>query len=260
MNCNKYCFAGITYSNDSILNVNYIDNKKEGNGQLISKNGIVLADLSFQQDLLNGYCIFYNENGKKLKECVFENGIENGKGKEYEDDKMIFEGIYKNGNRYSSLEVYEEEPSYYVEKKDGKTLSICKFNENHLKDGICYEYDNDIMSEIVLYENGIKKRVMNHFINDNEMIEYNDNERMIYKGEYFGNVKNGYKRNGNGMSYYDNGRTVYEGEFKDGKWNGSGVMYYENGNKKYEGEWKDGKPNGSGVGYYDNGNVRYEGE
>ena len=44
MDCNKYCFAGITYSNDSILNVNYIDNKKEGNGQLISKNGIVLAD------------------------------------------------------------------------------------------------------------------------------------------------------------------------------------------------------------------------
>ena len=30
MNCNKYCFAGIIYSNDSILNVNYIDNKKEG--------------------------------------------------------------------------------------------------------------------------------------------------------------------------------------------------------------------------------------
>ena len=58
MNCNKYCFAGIIYSNDSILNVNYIDNKKEGNGQLISKNGTVLADLSFQQDLLNGYCIF----------------------------------------------------------------------------------------------------------------------------------------------------------------------------------------------------------
>ena len=83
MNCNKYCFAGIIYSNDSILNVNYIDNKKEGNGQLISKNGTVLADLSFQQDLLNGYCIFNNENGKKLKECVFENGIENGKGTEY---------------------------------------------------------------------------------------------------------------------------------------------------------------------------------
>ena len=64
MNCNNYCFDGITYSNDSILNVNYIDNKKEGNGQLISKNGTVLADLSFHQDLT--HLIIYGNGLAKI--------------------------------------------------------------------------------------------------------------------------------------------------------------------------------------------------
>ena len=133
---------------------------------------------------------------------------------------MIFEGIYKNGKRFSSLEQYKEIPNYYEEKKDEKTISICKFNENHMKDGICYEYENDRLSQIVLYENGMKKRVMNRFIEKNRMIEYNEKNQIVYKGEYEGNVKNGYKRNGKGMIF----------DYKNGKVNM--ISFIENGIKK----------------------------
>ena len=59
-----------------------------------------------------------------------------------------------------------------------------------MKDGICYEYENDKLSQIVLYENGMKKRVMNRFIEKNRMIEYDEKNQIVYKGEYEGNVKN----------------------------------------------------------------------
>ena len=152
--------GGVSFPSGSTLKVEYVNGKKEGAGKVLSKKKMILATVNFHEDELHGYCLFCNEGGEKIKECVYDHGVQNGWGREFHDDKVIFEGIYKNGKRFNSLEQYKEEPSYYEEKKDGKTVSICKFNENHMKDGICYEYENNKLNQIVLYENGMKKRVM----------------------------------------------------------------------------------------------------
>ena len=142
--------GGVSFPSESILKVEYMNGKKEGIGKVLSKKKMILAEVNFHEDELHGYCLFCNEGGEKIKECVYDHGIQNGWGIEFRDDKVIFEGIYKNGKRFSRLEQYKEEPNYYVEKKDGKTISICKFNENHLKDGICYEYENDKLNLQIL--------------------------------------------------------------------------------------------------------------
>ena len=228
----------------STLEVEYINGKKEGPGKVYTKKRMVLANLSFHEDELSGLCIFRDEKGDKIKECMFEHDVENGWGKEYYENGDTFEGFYKNGEIFSSLEKYKEIPDYYEEKKVGETICICKLNENHMKDGICYEYENDKLSQIVLYENGIKKKVLTRFIDKNRMIELDDNGRMIYKGEYVGNIKNGYKRNGKGMVFtYKDGKVsqvdLWENGMKQG-YNiieGSKLKKYWNNNLLYDGEY-----------------------
>ena len=261
--------GGVSFPSGSTLKVEYVNGKKEGAGKVLSKKKMILATVNFHEDELHGYCLFCDEKGQKIKECVYEHGIQNGWGKEFHDTKVIFEGIYMNGERFSSLEQYKEEPSYYEEKKDGKTVSICKFNENHMKDGICYEYENDKLSQIVLYENGMKKRVMNRFIEKNRMIEYDDKNQIVYKGEYEGNVKNGYKRNGKGMIFdYKNGKvnmiSFLENGMKKGYdiIEGKNMKEYEGDRLVYEGEYciddDEYKRNGKGVYYYSSSHF-YEG-
>ena len=106
--------GGVSFPSGSTLKVEYVNGKKEGSGKVLSKKKMILADVSFHEDELHGYCLFCNE---KIKECVYDHGIQNGWGMEYHDTKVRFEGIYKNGKRFSSLEQYKEEPSYYEEKK-----------------------------------------------------------------------------------------------------------------------------------------------
>ena len=253
--------AGITFPPGSELNVEYVNNKKEGVGKVISKKRMVIAILNFHDDKVDGFCSFRNDRGEKVKECVFEHGVHNGWGREYSDDAVIFEGIYENGQRYSSLEVHREIPGYFEEKKDGETFSICKFNPNHKREGICYDYENNRINQIAVYENGVKKRVLIQFIDKNRMIENDNNGRMIYKGEYKGNVKNGYQRNGKGMVYtYKDGIVSQvdhmENSVKQGYdiIEGSRLKKYWNNNMYYDGEYCIDDDNyithGNGVYYY----------
>ena len=76
--------------------MDYVNGKKEGAGKVLSKKKMILAEVNFHEDELHGYCLFRNEKGKKVKECVYEHGVQNGWGREFLNDKVIFEGIYKN--------------------------------------------------------------------------------------------------------------------------------------------------------------------
>ena len=117
----------------STLEVEYINGKKEGLGKVYTKKRMVLANLSFHEDELSGLCIFRDEKGDKIKECMFEHDVENGWGKEYYENGDTFEGFYENGEIFSSLEKYKEIPDYYEEKKVGETICICKLNDTHIK-------------------------------------------------------------------------------------------------------------------------------
>ena len=79
-----------------------------------------------------------------------------------------------------------------------------------------------------------------------EKLEFNENDNLIYNGEYLNS-----KRNGKGKKYNE-GRLIFEGEYLNGEKNGRGKEYYYNSNKiKFESEFKNGKKwNGKGYGYF----------
>ena len=52
---------------------------------------MILATVNFHEDELHGYCLFRDEKGKKIKECVYEHGIQNGWGMEYHDTKAYID-------------------------------------------------------------------------------------------------------------------------------------------------------------------------
>ena len=82
--------GGISFPSGSTLEVKFVDGKKEGEGIMYSPLYLMLARLHYHQDLLHGYCVFNNEKGQKICECVYENGIRNGWIREYKNNKMIY--------------------------------------------------------------------------------------------------------------------------------------------------------------------------
>ena len=58
--------------------------------------------------MLHGLCIFYNEKGEMICECVYENGIRNGWIREYNNNQTVSMGICKNGEKVSTLLLTEE--------------------------------------------------------------------------------------------------------------------------------------------------------
>ena len=171
--------------------------------------------------------------------------------KEYDsyNDKLIFEGEYKNGRRYKGKEYNTFDKLVF----EGEYLNGKRWNGSGIKDGKGY------------------------------VKEYNKDNILIYEGQF----ENG-EKNGKGKEYYDKNILKFEGEYLNGKrWNGNGYdiqnniiyqikngkgyakeYYYNdfilltnienlndeisniNGKLKFEGEYFNGEKNGKGKEYY----------
>ena len=211
-----------------------------------------------------------------IYEGQFLNGKKSGKGKEYYDEQLIFDGEYLFGQRKKGIEYVKG-----IKEYEGEYLLNKKWN------GIGYDENENISYQI---KNG-----------NGKVKEYFPNRNIMYEGEY----KKG-KKEGKGTEYHSNGCIKFRGEYKnDKKWNGIGFnkknkMIYKlkngkgyvyeyddifekirfkgnyingerNGNGKeyekfngkkllFEGEYKDGQRNGKGKEYYNNAFIKYEGE
>ena len=189
------------FPKDSTIQVKYENGKKEGSAIVLSAKKTRLAQLHYHQGILEGYCVFYDENGRRVKEAMFENGIHNGWGCEYQNSEVIFTGIYKDGKRYSQLLEYSYDTAFLQESIDNEIISVCKYNENHKKDGLCYFYENGKVNRVTCFENGIEKNTIQEF-KGKSMIEYDKNGKMTYQGQYTGSISNGFKPSGKG-NYYE---------------------------------------------------------
>ena len=157
----------------------------------------------------------------------------NGKGKEYYrknymNDKLMYEGEFKNGKRNGR----------------GKEYFITGIIE-----GDIINYNSEI-DDLLIFEG--------EFLNgerNGKGKEYYADGKIKFEGEYL----NG-ERNGNGKKYYTNTQLEFEGEYKNGeKWDGKGYdingnIVFElkqgNGFIQNEGEYKNGKKNGKVKDYY----------
>ena len=88
--------------------------------------------------------------------------------------------------------------------------------------------------------------------------EYNDDDDLIFEGEYLND-----KRNGNGKEDDTNsGKLIFEGDYLNGERNGKGKEINFNRDITFEGEYLNGKRNGKGIEYhnFNFGKLKCEGE
>ena len=211
--------------------------------------------------ILDDELIYENEgntlNGKRLNE----------KGKEYKHGKEIFEGEYKNGEKWNGkVKEYDYYDSllFEGEYKNGKRNGIGKeyyFNAllfegeylNGKKNGNGKEYNfagQLIFEGEYYYDHKIRGKEYYH----NDLLIIDNKDKILeYEGEYLYDKKwngKGYDKKGNLIYELKNGtgkvkefdrhgHLIFEGEFKNGKkWNGKGKEYDYDGELLYEGEFK----------------------
>ena len=252
-----------TYDNDCYTKYDgsFLNGKYHGEGiEYFDYSKTKKYEGKFKNGIYDGIGIKYKSSGNEEYKGIFKdgylirgtqttenyigeinNGIPEGKGKKYINNKLRFEGLFKNN-------IFVEGTVYDI---NNKKFFEGKISEDNKKEGKFFGEDGNFEGKFEDY-----CKVSDYIINFTNKCE------LIFEGEY----KNGMKC-GNGKDYlsgyegeflYDmyHGKGKYvsnniEGEFKNGK--KSGFWKEEN----FEGEYRDGLRNGKGTenswtGYYVN--------
>ena len=245
-----------------------VNGMRDGKAMIVN-DGVAYLRLEYRRGSLTGVVERMNEYGAIELRGHLVNGVESGFFEEYDgNDNVVWRGYYKNGRR--------DPESYNRIVRKGKNTV------RSIEHGEFYELnENGKVTQLCLYENGVRNRVIATFSGDT-MTELDSNGKRIYEGGFKGSVENGFVREGKGRAYAKGGKMVeYLGDWKNGKRNGVGTEYRglialfigewkngmrngkgkemdESGRIVFVGEWKDGK--GKGKEMDANGNVVYEGE
>ena len=129
-----------------------------------------------------GYCEIFDENSRIWYKGYFENGIQDGYGKEYDEKGyVVFEGFYDKGKKLNIVPMKGKRGYWKEYDEKGKLMSISERDIFGRTTGICYFYDDKChISKISTWENGEEISILKQF-SGNIMIEYIDGIRR-YEG------------------------------------------------------------------------------
>ena len=274
----------------------YKNGKPDGLWKEWYENGQKKYEGSFKDGFRNGFWSYWNEEGEKTSEINYKNGKKNGLRFywwEYDNDKIMTEEIYKDGEIISDKEWYyngnkEFEKSY----KDGKPDGLWKEwyengqkkYEGSFKDGFrngfwTYWYENG-QKEIEFSYKKIKPNGIWTYWDRNDGKRYSgkpvglkdinedwiplNESYLIFKSDFSGYVFHhtsfkDKKVNGVSTYWFENGQKSQEITYKDGEKDGLETGWFENGKLKYKGNNISGKPEGNITYYYDTGQKMSEG-
>lgn len=185
----------------------------------------------------------YKEGIKQGEGVMDEQGIKQGKWKEYYQDSILrAEGEYVDGLRMGEWQFYY---------KNGQKEQIGKYAKGEKPEGRwLWFHENGNTWREEFFQNGLE---------EGEITEYNDTGKIVAKGEYLDGEKEG-------LWVYESGDSREEGSYKAGKKDGEWKEYYlENRefNKKSQlsfiGNFVDGYPDGKHIYYHPNGKKKLEG-
>lgn len=239
------------YTNVPDVKGSYTDaGKKTGSWSFISATTKISVSVDFVNDLMEGTCTYYSENGNMIATGLMNAGIRHGKWIFYYNNQVMTEGYYQNGIKIGDW-VYD----YYPEKethikgsfnfdngvKNGK-LEYYRV-ENHPKFGI-----EELLSGIGTYTNDLKT---------GRWIEYKQEAKKEF-------VETGnYNRNGKREGFWKAtiGRKNYlASSYENGLLHGVFKQYHDNGKLQNETTYEKGSPIGDFVRYYDNGSIEEKGK
>ena len=231
--------SGKEYDRDGLIAIysgEWKKGKREGLGTEYSQ-GFVLYTGEWKNGMRDGEGKEMDESGKVVFVGEWKDG--KGKGKEMDGDgNAVYEGEWRNGKRNGVGEVLKG-TRWMGHWKDGKM------------NGMEYEKDgNGVMKRGCSFENGEMKRVVQEF-DEGKMVEYDENGKKVYEGEYKGGVEKGFVRNGKGKEFRmveerkkpTNSHSLFSCWVREVKHEVAGVELVT---KKYreefvEGYWKNGK-------------------
>ena len=223
----------LLYRETAYIYGEFSEGKINGEGKLITKDRTKYKydyEGNFVKGKKNGKGKeFYDLESSKILiyEGEYENDKRNGYGKEYKDGKIIFEGKFLDGERWEGYgkefnhRFNEDKVDFEGEYKNGKRNGKGKeyFNDNI----VSLFSDNDFNENTIKYEG-------NYYDGEREGegIEYFENGKIKFKGEF----TNGKKKNG--VGYNPKGEVVYE--IKEGEGN---IKIYNYKDKiEFQGEYK----------------------
>ena len=150
-------------SKNSKFEGEYLKGKK-WNGKGYDIDGNILYELKDG----NGFIREYNNYFSLEFEGEYKNGEKNGKGKEYYENIIIFDGEYLNGKKWNG-KLFDVNSNIVCVLRNGK--------------GILKEYNKD---NILIKE----EKYLNGELNG-KVRKFNDEGRLIFEGEYLDDIING---------------------------------------------------------------------
>ena len=222
----------------------------------MSENGELLSVSEYDDKWRkNGRC-FEVESGHLKRECVYENGMKKRVIREFtnnglmilfdDNGKKVYEGVWF-GDMVNGFGIHPEmeEMKGFFKEMNGDLLSVSEYDDEWMKNGKCFEYEEGRMVRECEYKNGVMMRVLREWKGEC-MIEYDVNGMRVYEGGFEGDMMKGFVREGEGKEYGIDGKSaLYVGGWKNGLRDGYGSEF-KGLNPVYIGEWKNGMKHGSG--------------
>ena len=216
---------------------------KEGPAVILHE-GILVVSLNFVNNEVNGDIIEY-EDTIPIFQGFMKNGLREGVGTEWDTmGRVIFFGLYQNGERLGSLVPSQYVSGFYDCYKNNKLIMVCQIQDNKLR-GLCCLFENGAITSILEYSDNMTAFPKKKFAG-NTMEEYEDNV-LVYSGEYANDLRRLYPREGSGTMLKNN-NNWFIGEWKDNVPNGKGTLLLDD---PVEGTWKRGYCKMEGDNYLD---------
>ena len=144
-----------------------------GKSKIISPDKVVIASLVFVDGVACGPCKLYDEMGILYFKGYLENGLRQGRGTEYDENRrIVFDGFFEKGKKRKIVPM-DNFKQYWIEyDENDDIINIGQRDENGQLKGKCYFYrNNGEISRISEWDEGNELNVIKEFIG-NKMIEY----------------------------------------------------------------------------------------
>ncbi len=223
------------YQNGKIKSIGtLVDGEKEGLWKYYHVTGMLILEINWEDDKLDGISRNYFNNGKLSKEDNFKNGILISSKDWDVDGRLISQSYLDEDGKIIDCKSYEKNQDTSNYYKTGQLES----------EGNYKSYGNNSNCP-----KGGKDGIWKH---------YYKTGKLESEGNYIDDKKDGLWKH-----YYESGQLKETVNWKDGKPNGLVKSYYESGKLKHEGNWKEGKFNnweqeGLWKFYYENGQLKME--
>ena len=243
------------YENKIIFEGEYLDGERNGKGKEYYYVNSCDQKLIFDGEYLKGKKWSGTVNEYKRNGFIFKgeylDGSKNGELTKNIDNFGIlqFNGVCLNGKKYvGKTKSYKNSHDYI---NGNETILNCdKYKDN--QEIFRGEYKNGKPWNGVGYDNKINAK---YELKNGTRIEYDENNNLIYEGEYFNRY-----RKGRGKEYKHD-EIIFDGYYlNDKRWNGKGKEYDSKNNLIFDGEYVNGKKKGKYKEYNDEGKLIFEGE